>query len=201
IVDLVRASFLAVDLLVCALSVYSILCVISQYQRYKELRATSGSTQSGVNTTVKYYPSPSELANGSSKPGVLQPQPKVVIEVSTTTTTTSSCPQAHFLGSATPSGTSSSVSRPSGADVTSVSDRSPSPPTMPVAAASSAKIDAAVAFKKALPRFPLKESSAEDSPEMSPEVTRSEKAPLLEVSSTSRKSCKYKLSALQRVPN
>ncbi|EEC11179.1 hypothetical protein IscW_ISCW007907 [Ixodes scapularis] len=64
-----------------------------------------------ISTTVKYYPSPADLVNGSSKSSLLQQQPKVVIEVSTTTTTMSSCPQTHFLGSTTPSGTSSSVSR------------------------------------------------------------------------------------------
>lgn len=183
IVDAVRASFLAVDLVVCALSVYSILCVVSQYQQYKQNQRGSQRGSGAVDTTVKYYPSSSDLVNGSTQSSVVphHQQPKVVIEVSPTTT--HSCPTNHLLGSATPSATSSSFSRPSAADVTSVSDRSPSPPTLPTTL--SAKPDAVTAVKRV--RTISQHSLAEDSPDASPEHVRSEREPLLEAVPSSRK--------------
>lgn len=139
-------------------------------------------------TTVKYYPSSSDLVNGSTQSSVVphHQQPKVVIEVSPTTT--HSCPTNHLLGSATPSATSSSFSRPSAADVTSVSDRSPSPPTLPTTL--SAKPDAVTAVKRV--RTISQHSLAEDSPDASPEHVRSEREPLLEAVPSSRKCCKYR---------
>ncbi|XP_064483237.1 uncharacterized protein LOC135396131 [Ornithodoros turicata] len=189
VLDPVRASFFAVDLIVCALSVYGILCVVSQYQEYTAGRGRRDQQQALQAATVKF----NNNTPGDRSNGVQKTQPRVVIKVCNTSSTTAS---HHLLLPTTPSATSSSVSRPSGAEVTSVSDRSPSPPIQVGITVGTLRVNPMATINQDM-KGPLEDIKrhqiiSDESPEPSPDLSRrhSEREPLLDKEVTTKKNYK-----------
>lgn len=69
-VDSFLAILFAIDTTICALNIYSILCVISQYQEYQAGRGRAGQCNITQQPVVQYYTTP-----------ICDPRPKVSIKV------------------------------------------------------------------------------------------------------------------------